>query len=90
MQYPQLALLIDGQWLSGEGRATVPVINPATEEVLGHLPLATKADLDRALAAAERAWPVWRAKPPGERGRILHKAAELLRERAPCWRGLPR
>ena len=62
MQYPQLALLIDGQWLSGEGRATVPVINPATEEVLGHLPLATKADLDRALAAAERAWPVWRAK----------------------------
>jgi succinate-semialdehyde dehydrogenase/glutarate-semialdehyde dehydrogenase len=83
MQYPQLALLIDGQWLSGEGRATVPVINPATEEVLGHLPLATKADLDRALAAAERAWPVWRAKPPGERGRILHKAAELLRERAP-------
>ncbi|MCX7037466.1 MAG: NAD-dependent succinate-semialdehyde dehydrogenase [Proteobacteria bacterium] len=82
MQYPQLALLIDGQWLSGEGRATVPVINPATEEVLGHLPLATKADLDRALAAAERAWPVWRAKPPGERGRILHKAAELLRERA--------
>ena len=82
MQYPQLALLIDGEWLSGGGRATVPVINPATEEVLGHLPLATAADLDRALAAAERAWPVWRAKPPGERGRILHKAAELLRERA--------
>jgi len=82
MQYPQLALLIDGEWLSGGGRATVPVINPATEEVLGHQPLATAADLDRALQAAQRAWPVWRAKPPGERGRILHKAAELLRERA--------
>ena len=60
----------------------MPVINPATEEVLGHQPLATAADLDRALQAAQRAWPVWRAKPPGERGRILHKAAELLRERA--------
>lgn len=83
MQYPQLALLIDGQWLSGEGRDTVAVINPATGAVLGQLPLATAADLDRALEAAERAWPVWRAKPPGERGRILHKAAELLRERAP-------
>jgi succinate-semialdehyde dehydrogenase/glutarate-semialdehyde dehydrogenase len=82
MQYPQLALLIDGEWISGGGRATVPVINPATEEILGHQPLATAADLDRALAAAQRAWPVWRAKPPSERGRILHKAAELLRERA--------
>ena len=81
MQYPQLALLIDGEWISGGGRATVPVINPATEEVLGHQPLATAADLDRALQAAQRAWPVWRAKPPGERGRILHRAAELLRER---------
>ena len=60
----------------------MPVINPATEEVLGHQPLATAADLDRALQAAQRAWPVWRAKPPGERGRILHKAAESLRERA--------
>ena len=81
MQYPQLALLIDGEWISGGGRATVPVINPATEEVLGHQPLATGADLDRALQAAQRAWPVWRAKTPGERGRILHRAAELLRER---------
>ena len=81
MQYPQLALLIDGEWISGGGRATVPVINPATEEVLGHQPLATAADLDRALQAAQRAWPVWRTKPPGERGRILHRAAELLRER---------
>ena len=81
MQYPQLALLIDGEWISGGGRATVPVINPATEEVLGHQPLATGADLDSALQAAQRAWPVWRAKTPGERGRILHRAAELLRER---------
>ena len=67
MQYPQLALLIDGEWLSGGGRATVPVINPATEAVLGHLPLATAADLDRALAAAERAWPVWRLAWAGSR-----------------------
>ena len=64
MIYPELSLLIDGEWVSGGGRATVPVINPATEEVLGHLPLATKADLDRALAASQRAYPAWRAMAP--------------------------
>jgi succinate-semialdehyde dehydrogenase/glutarate-semialdehyde dehydrogenase len=81
MAYADLYLLIDGQRLSGEGRRTVPVINPATEEVLGELPLASAADLDRALDAAQRAWPVWRAMGPQQRGRILRKASDLLRER---------
>src|SRR5512139_275528 len=82
MSYPDLYLLIDGQRLGAEGRRTVPVINPATEEVLGQLPLATAADLDRALEAAQRSWPVWRALGPQQRGRILRKASDLLRERA--------
>lgn len=82
MAYSDLHLLIDGQKLRGEGRGTLPVINPATEEVLGELPLASTADLDRALEAAHRAWPVWRALGPQNRGRILRKAADLLRERA--------
>jgi succinate-semialdehyde dehydrogenase / glutarate-semialdehyde dehydrogenase len=81
MSYPELYLLVDGQRLSGEGRRTVPVINPATEEVLGHLPLANASDLDRALEAARRAWPVWRALGPQQRGRILRKASDLIRER---------
>jgi succinate-semialdehyde dehydrogenase / glutarate-semialdehyde dehydrogenase len=81
MAYPDLYLLIDGKKLSGQGRATRPVINPATEEVLGHVPLATPADLDQALEAARRAWPVWRALGPQQRGRILRKAADLIRER---------
>ena len=71
ISHADLRLLIDGEWLSAQGRATVPVINPATEEVLGHLPLASAADLDRALEAARRAWPAWRAMPPVQRGRIL-------------------
>ena len=81
MDYSDLHLLIDGQRLRGEGRRTLPVINPATEEVLGELPLASPADLDRALEAAQRSWPVWRALGPQQRGRILRKAADLLRER---------
>jgi succinate-semialdehyde dehydrogenase/glutarate-semialdehyde dehydrogenase len=80
-RYTDLNLLIGGEWVSGGGREHIPVINPATEEVLGELPLATGADLDRALAAARDAYPAWRALNPVERGRILRRAADLLRER---------
>jgi succinate-semialdehyde dehydrogenase / glutarate-semialdehyde dehydrogenase len=79
--YPPLSLLIDGEWLGAAGRRVQPVVNPATEEVLGQLPLATPADLDRALAAAQRSWGEWRGLAPVARGKILKKAAELLRAR---------
>src|SRR5690606_29320328 len=81
LSYPDLHLLIDGERLGVAGRRSIPVINPATGATLGDLPLAGKADLDRALDATRRAWPVWRALGPRERGRILHRAADLLRER---------
>jgi len=81
-QYCELALFIDGEWLGAEGRKTQTLINPATEELLGELPHAHSADLDRALAAAQRAWPGWRALLPVQRGRILRKAADLMRARA--------
>jgi len=74
-------LFIDGEWII-EGRATVPVLNPATEEILGHLPLATTADLDRAVAAAVRGFATWRAIPIADRVAILHRAADLLTSRA--------
>lgn len=53
-RYPELRLLIDGGWGAGAGGRTEPVLDPATGAVLGHVPLAEAADLDRALAAAER------------------------------------
>ena len=77
----RLQLFIDGEWLSGGGRVTQPVINPATEEVIGALPHASVADLDRALAAAERGSALWRATAPHERAKILKRGADLLRER---------
>jgi succinate-semialdehyde dehydrogenase/glutarate-semialdehyde dehydrogenase len=80
-QYPKLQLFIGGEWVS-EGRSTMPVVNPATEEVLGQLPLATTADLDRALEAAAKGFKSWRAVAPQERGKILKRAADLLRERS--------
>src|SRR5690606_2145295 len=80
--YEQLALYIDGEFLAGEGRRTQDVINPATLEVLGQLPHATEADLDRALASAQRAFESWKHSSPMERSAILRKVASLSRERA--------
>ena len=80
-EYADLKLFIGGEWVARGTRATRPVINPATGATLGELPIATSADLERALDAAQRSFPMWRAKAPHERGRILRRAADLLRER---------
>ncbi|HEY9281263.1 MAG TPA: aldehyde dehydrogenase family protein, partial [Eoetvoesiella sp.] len=80
--YETLALYIDGEFLGDEGRKTEAVTNPATLDVLGHLPHATVADLDRALAAAQRAFESWRHSSPMLRSEILRKVGQLSRERA--------
>ena len=80
--YPDTLLLIDGIWRpSSEGR-TIPVVNPATEEVIGQVSHASTADLDEALAAAERAFATWKKTSPLERSKLMRKAADLLRGRA--------
>ncbi len=81
-QYEALSLYIDGEFLSGDGRVTQDVVNPATGEVLAQLPHASEADLDRALKAADRAFQTWKHSSPMDRSAILRKAAELARERA--------
>jgi succinate-semialdehyde dehydrogenase/glutarate-semialdehyde dehydrogenase len=80
--YPPLSLYIDGQFIRGEGRREQDVLNPATGEVLARLPHATPEDLDRALAAAARAFEGWKKTSPLERIQVLRKVAELARERA--------
>ncbi len=81
-KYATLALFIDGEEISvGSGRATEPVFNPATGEVLAELPHATAADLDAALAAADKAFQTWSKTPAIERSVVLRKAAELVRRR---------
>jgi succinate-semialdehyde dehydrogenase/glutarate-semialdehyde dehydrogenase len=77
----QLALRIDGERIGAGGRTTHAVINPATGETLVQLPLATTADLDRALDTAARGFRIWRSKTADERGNVLAGAARLLRER---------
>jgi succinate-semialdehyde dehydrogenase / glutarate-semialdehyde dehydrogenase len=80
--YEDLALYIDGKFVKGEGRKEQDVFDPATDTVIGKLPHATKADLDAALNAAQRAFETWKKTSPTERSKILRKVAELARERA--------
>ena len=80
--YEKLALYIDGAFIEAEGRKTEPVVNPASGEVLGQLPHASREDLDRALKAAQRAFESWKKSSPLDRSAILRKVAELARERS--------
>ena len=75
-----LKLFIDGVWKSADAGHTL--VNPADAQPIAEVPFATKADLEEALAASERAWPEWRATDVEKRGAIFHKAAALLRDRA--------
>ncbi|MFM5950366.1 MAG: aldehyde dehydrogenase family protein, partial [Novosphingobium sp.] len=79
--YPELCMIIDGARVSGGGRRTHRVVNPATEEVLGELPLADPADLDQALAVAQRGFEIWREAPAAQRAAVLQGAARLMQER---------
>ncbi|AOY95499.1 NAD-dependent succinate-semialdehyde dehydrogenase [Cupriavidus sp. USMAA2-4] len=80
--YDSLYLFINGEWIAASERSTAPVVNPATLQELGRVPLATAADLDHALRTAKRAFDVWRNTVPAERARILKGGADLIRERA--------
>lgn len=80
-RYPELHMLIAGEQITGGTRAVFPVVNPATGEHLADLPLATQADLDKALAAAARGFAQWRKSTPHQRAQVLEGAARLMEER---------
>jgi len=80
--YEDLCLYIDGEFIQGGGRTVQDVHDPATGQPIAQLPHATREDLDRALAAAARAFEDWRLVSALERGNLLRKVAQLTRERA--------
>ena len=78
----QYKMWIGGKWVDAESGKTYQMINPATEEVIAELPLGGKADVDKAVAAARNAYPVWSKKSQAERSQITMKLAALLRQEA--------
>ncbi len=81
MTYPKLHMIIDGERVVAGARRTHTVVNPATEEVIGEVPLADPADLDRALDTAAKGFKLWRNTSAQERAGVLQGAARLLVER---------
>ncbi|WP_416424464.1 NAD-dependent succinate-semialdehyde dehydrogenase [Pseudomonas sp. App30] len=80
--YPQVQLYINGQWQNAADGRSIPVVNPATGDTIGSVAHADIADLDQALAAAQRGFETWRKVSAFDRYKIMRKAGELLRERA--------
>jgi aldehyde dehydrogenase (NAD+)/betaine-aldehyde dehydrogenase len=74
-------LLIDGELVEGEG-GWEDSINPANEEVIGQVAIGSRKDVDRAVAAAQDAWPEWAAKTGEERGELLRQFGVRLKQRA--------
>src|SRR5689334_15869055 len=75
-------LYLDGQWATPSSTDTIPVENPATEEVFAHVPAGTAEDVDRAVSAARAAFDGWAATPMAERGAVLDRLHTSLAARA--------
>jgi len=69
---------IDGAWVDADDKATLPVHNPASGQLIGTVPKMAVAETRRAIEAANAAWPAWRAKTAKERAAILRKWFDLM------------
>lgn len=78
---PTASHFIDGAYVEDDSGTPIPVIYAATGKEIARVHAATPALVDRAIAAAKRAQPAWAAMSGTERGRILRRAADMIRER---------
>lgn len=72
--------LVDGKWVKAASGATIEVRNPADNSVIGTVPKLSRAEAEKAIEAAEKAWPAWRALTALQRAAILKKWSQLIRE----------
>lgn len=75
------SIYVDGSWTASDGTGVIDVVNPATEQVIARVADGTANDVDRAVAAARRAFPAWSTLSGAQRGGYLQRAHELLMER---------
>ncbi len=74
-------MFIDGRWSDAAGGSTIAVTNPADESTIAEVAYGGRAEADRAIEAAARAFPAWRAVSAYDRARVLKKTADLIRDR---------
>jgi len=71
---------VNGSWIDSRTNRLLDVVNPATDEVLGKVPLSTRDEVNEAIEAASEAFKEWRQTPPVERARYLYKLQALIEE----------
>jgi acyl-CoA reductase-like NAD-dependent aldehyde dehydrogenase len=71
-------LFIGGDWVRPASAAVLELVNPATEDILGHVPDASGADVDRAVAAARSAFEGWAATPVDDRAKLIERMQDTL------------
>lgn len=76
----RVPLLINGEFISSKTDQWIPVTNPATQEVIAEVPCATAAEMQAAIAGAERAFQSWRNVPVPQRARVMLRYQALLKE----------
>ncbi|KAL2936729.1 Methylmalonate-semialdehyde dehydrogenase [acylating] mitochondrial [Bienertia sinuspersici] len=76
---PRVPLLVGGKFIESQATESVDVINPATQEVVSHVPLTTSEEFKAAVSAAKQAFPSWRNTPVTTRQRVMLKFQELIR-----------
>ncbi|MEU9997935.1 aldehyde dehydrogenase family protein [Streptomyces sp. NPDC050848] len=76
------AMYIGGEWRPAASPDTIPVVNPADEQVIAHVPAGTAEDVDAAVRAARAAFPGWAATPPAERAKLIGALRDGLAARA--------
>ncbi len=79
--YEKFGQFIDGKWQKSQNNETYEVINPATEEILGHASKACREDVKKALLSSESGFKKWRNTTPWERSKVLRKIADKIREK---------
>jgi aldehyde dehydrogenase (NAD+) len=72
---------INGGWVDSESSDTFSSRNPATGDDIATFPKGTRGDVVRAIEAAEKAFPKWKATPAPKRGQVLLRAAQIMRQR---------
>ncbi|GAY77463.1 succinate-semialdehyde dehydrogenase [NAD(P)+] [Sporolactobacillus inulinus] len=75
-------LFIGGKWLDAESGAVDDVVNPATGEVIARVARGGGADTEKAIEAAQAAFPIWASLDVDERAKILRRVADLIIEKA--------
>ena len=79
--YERFGQFIDGKWQKSQNNETYEVINPATEEILGHASKACREDVEKALLSSESGFKKWRNTTPWERSKVLRNIADKIREK---------